>query len=88
MEGWLLTRGAVAYSRGRLCDNAMSKVGAYLRGRPLEGALKRVSTVFQIMPPFPLSIQKYKYQIKVEDRSMHFLNMKTYRSFKPLSKGQ
>ena len=52
----------VAYSRGGcLFDNSMSRVGAYSKGRPFEGALKRFSTVFQIIPPFPLSIHKYKY---------------------------
>ena len=78
MEGWLLTRGVVAYSRGRLFDNSMFRVGVYSMGHPFEGALKRCSRVFQIILPFPLSMQKYMYLTKVEDRSMHFLHMKTW----------
>ena len=57
MEGWLVTLGVAGSSRGRLFDNSLSRDGAYSRG----GALKRFSTVFQIMSPFLLSMHNYKY---------------------------
>ena len=36
-------------------------------GHPFEWALKLCSTVFQLIPPFPLSMQKYKYRPMINE---------------------
>ena len=64
MEWCLLTRGVVAYLRGCayliiLCLGwSLIQGGAHSKGRLINA---------QIMPPFPLSMDKYKYWTKVDD---------------------
>ena len=51
LKGWRLSerlaliQGVNAYSRGRLCDSHVSRVGTYSRGRLFEGVLNRSITV-------------------------------------------